>query len=647
MKHIFTSVLLTILIIHNIYSQPVSVLTQRYDNKRLGWNSNETILNTSNVNPTNFGLLFKRTVDDQIYAQPLVVANMHFNGGIHNVVFVATVNNTLYAFDADDSATMAPYWQVNLTPVGSRVIINTDMTGACGGNYLDFSGHMGIVGTPVIDTTTSTMYVVARSVTLTTNVFQQYLHAIDITTGMEKPGSPVYVTANWPGNGSGSAGGFILFQQQKQNQRAALMLFNGVVYVCWAAHCDWTPYHGWMIGFDANTLLKTYTYNDTPDGIDGGIWMSAAGPVVDDSGYIYITTGNGTVGITGDPNNPRNRGESLLKLQPSGDSMTVVDFFTPANYQYLEANDLDYGVDGPLIIPNTTITLSGSKEGIIYVVDHTHMGKYTTGNDSVLQILVANGQSISLTDKHIHGTPVYYHYYSQSDTECVYVWAESDSLRQFFFNRSTGLFDTSLTIKGNVLLNYGMPGSMLSVSSNSDSVGTGVVWATHPLNGNANQQVRPGRFDAYDARNIQHQLWNSNILPNRDSVGGFSKFNTPIVANGKVYIATFSNRLNVYGLLPTSIGINNPDAGNLSVNVHPNPSEGNFTLDYSLANQLHELNVSIVDLYGRTIINITLSPAAGEHIQEIQLPQYLSAGVYHAMFYGDQHILSVTKFVKY
>src|SRR5207249_3429090 len=136
---------------------------------------------------------------------------------------------------------------------------------------------------------------------------------------------------------------------------------------------------------------------------------------------------NGTVGTTGNPNYYRDRGESLLKLIPSGDSMQVVDFFTPANYLYLEQNDLDFGVDGPLIIPNTSITLAGSKEGIIYVVDHTHMGKYSPGNDSVLQILVANGQSISLTNKHIHGTPVYYHYYSQSDTECVYVWAESDS----------------------------------------------------------------------------------------------------------------------------------------------------------------------------------------------------------------------------
>lgn len=629
-----------------ITAQPISVLTQRYSNKRLGWNNRETILNATNISPANFGLLFKRTVDDQIYAQPLYIQDMFINGSIHNVVFVATVNNSVYAFDADDSASMAPLWQVNLNPSGSRAILNTDMTGACGGGYLDFSGHMGIVGTPVIDTTTNTIYLVTRTVTTTSHVYSQHLHALDIATGLDKPGSPVYITATVPGTGAGSNGVTITFNQQKQNQRAALLLHNGVVYICWAAHCDWTPYHGWMLGYDAATLNQVCVYNDTPDGYDGGIWMSAGGPTVDDSGYVYITTGNGTVGDGGsNPNYYKNRGESLLKLKPVGDSMQVVNFFTPANYAYLEANDLDYGVDAPLIIPNSNRTLSGSKEGIMYLVDNNRMGGCTPGNDSVLQVVVANAQTVF--DKHLHGSPVYYHYYSQTDTECVYVWAESDSLKQFFYNRTTGLFDFGLTITGNVLLSYGMPGGMLAVSSDSAVVGTGVVWASHPRSGNANQQVRPGRLDAYDARDIRRLLWTSDMLINRDSIGRFSKFNTPVVANGKMYMATFSNRLNVYGLLPTFTNVIDKNDAGLFVNLYPNPTDKKFTLNYSLQNEADDFKLVVVDLLGRPVMTQQLSSHAGAYMQELELPAQLSAGVYEATFYSKQHLISVVKLVKY
>src|SRR5580765_5783086 len=232
-----------------IYSQR-NVLTQHNDNNRTGWNNQETILNTSNVRPGSFGKIFTRTVDDQIYAQPLVMSNINIPGqGIKNIVFVATVNNTVYAFDADSAAVNSPYWQVTLTPAGTRPPRNTDMTGACGGNYKDFSGNMGIVGTPVIDSTTATLYVVSRDVGINSFSFEQWLHALDIKTGAEKANSPRLITAAITANGAGSVGGQIQFDPQRQNQRSALLLLNDKLFIAWSSHCDWGPYHGWVMGY--------------------------------------------------------------------------------------------------------------------------------------------------------------------------------------------------------------------------------------------------------------------------------------------------------------------------------------------------------------------------------------------------------------
>jgi len=640
MKKLYTfALLLSIQLIVSAQSAPV--WTQRYNNTRLGWNDREILLTPASVDSAHFGLLFSRVVDDQIYAQPLFLPGIFINGRIHDVVFVATVNNTVYAFDATDSASAAPLWSVNLTPAGARVIRHTDMTGACGGNYNDFSGNMGIVGTPVIDTLTGTMYVVARDKISGGGAYQQYLHALDILTGAERPNSPVYITATFPGDGDGSVNHVITFHQQRQNQRPALLLHNGVVYICWASHCDWGPYHGWMIGYDAGTLQQVSRYNNSPDGSAAGIWMSGMGPAVDDSGYIYLTTGNGTVGDATDPNYFRDRGESIVKLIPSGDSMIVVDFFTPANYQHLESYDLDYGVSGPIIIPNTNLSLSGSKEGIQYLVDNSHMGRYSAGNDSVLQILYANSQNIN--DRHIHGTPVYYKYTAASDTECVYVWAESDSLCQFFFNRATGLFDTTLTIKGNILLDVGMPGGILSVSSNGTNPGTGIVWATHPLSGDANQAVRPGKFEAFDARDVRRLLWSSEMNHLRDSVGNFAKFNTPVVANGRVYVPTFSNKLLVYGLLDfaNTHGELIPDKPVFE--LYPNPASESISIKYTLPEEASGLSASLFDVRGRLVIQQELSSAKGSHVHHLVFPVKLPAGLYEIRISTGNAVLHTQK----
>jgi len=532
------------------------VVTQHNDLKRTGWNSAEKQLTQANVSGGSFGKIFSRVVDDQIYCQPLIVNQVNIGGGIHNIVIAATVNNSVYAFDADDSATMNPYWQSNLTynPGNTnayRPIKNSDMTGACSGNYYDFSGNMGIVGTPVIDTLTGTIYVVARSVTrVAPYTFVQYLHALDLITGGDKI-PPKFITAVANGTGDGSNGTSITFNQQTQNQRPALLLYQGVVYISWSSHCDWTPYHGWIIGYDAATLTQKYVYNDCPDGGLAGIWMSGQAPAVDDDGFIYVTTGNGTVGKSGQPNDTTNRGESLLKLSTASGKLKVVDFFTPGDYDYLNQYDLDYGVDGVLLIPNTHLSLSGSKESYLYLIDNTNMGGTVADNSNVLQMIDVNAHYNG--EKHIHGSPVYFK--DDKGNEFVYAWAEDGLLKQFPFQRSAMIFDTLNKIMGNTVLPQGMPGAMLSVSSNGNNSGTGILWASHPINGDANQAVVPGILQAFDATDVSRELWNSNANGTRDAVGKFAKFVPPTIANGKVYLATFSNKLLVYGINAPSANI--------------------------------------------------------------------------------------------
>jgi len=549
MKNIFLAVLLLFCYFVDVNAQ-VNVVTQHNDLKRTGWNAGETTLTQANVSGGKFGLICRKKVDDQVYAQPLIVSGLTVNGKKRNVLFVATVNNTIYAFNADDTSS-AVLWKVNLTYKGYRAPANTDMTGACGGNYQDFSGKLGTVCTPVIDTKTNTIYLLVRSVSTNGQTFVQYLHALDITTGAEKAGSPVYITAKVAGIGDGVDNtGYIVFDQQHEGPRAGLLLYNGVVYMCWASHCDWSPYHGWVIGYDAATLKQKYVYNTTPNGGLAGIWMSGQAPAVDDKGYIYISTGNGSVGYKGNEADTINRGESLLKLQPAGAALKVRDFFTPDDYQYLEDGDLDYGVDGVLLIPNTNLSLSGSKESYLYLINNNKMGGVTNNNSNAVQMLDVNA-SADFYSKHLHGSPVYFK--TAAGQEYVYAWAEGGLLKQFPFNRASGTFDTANKKVGVTTLPYGMPGSMLSLSSNGTTDGTGILWASHPLQGDANQAVVPGVLQAFDANDVTHELWNSSWNGQRDGVGKFGKFVCPTIANGKVFLSTFSGYVDVYGLNPPAV----------------------------------------------------------------------------------------------
>ncbi|MHA4810106.1 discoidin domain-containing protein [Flavitalea flava] len=534
----------------------VDVLTQHNDLNRTGWNAQETKLNTKNVKAGPFALLFNYPVDDQIYAQPLIVSQVNIPGvGLRDVLFVATVNNTVYALDADSLRT-SPFWKVNLSPTGTRPPKNTDMSGACSGNYKDFSGNIGIVGTPVINKATGTIYLVSRSLTTTGAIYKQYLHALDITTGAEKAGSPVVITATANGHGDGNVGGVITFNSQKQNQRPGLLLLNGIVYIGFSSHCDWGPYHGWLLGYDATTLQQKVVYIDTPEGMEGGLWMSGAAPSADAAGNIYLSTGNGTVGVGSNQSDLTNRGESLLKLTPSGSTLTVADFFTPSNYLALEQSDLDFGVTQTLLVPGTNLIMTGCKDGHLYLADRTNMGGYNAAANQNLQMINLGAGA------HLRSS---FGYYKGSAREFVYSWSENTSLKSYPVIRtnSLGNLDAVNIVSSGLQGPTGNSGAMMAVSSNGAVDSTAILWASHPLGCDANQSVCPAILRAVNANDVTKELWNSNLNPS-DKIPTYAKFVCPTIANGRVYIATFSNQLMVYGL--TNNGADTCNSPNVALN---------------------------------------------------------------------------------
>jgi len=516
-------------------TQHISVLTQHNNNYRTGWNSLETKLTTSNVNASQFGKLFTLKVDDQVYAQPLVAGNLNMDNQVHNVVYVATVNNSIYAFDGDNGNL---FWQKNYTAGGMRAPRNTDMTGACGGGYQDFSGNIGIVGTPVIDSAAQIIYFVARSTDGSS--FVQYLHAVNIISGNEIAGSPVKITATYTGTGDGSVNNTLSFDAQRQNQRQALILLNGIVFITWSSHCDWGPYHGWIMGYNAKTLQQQIVYNDTPDGSDGGIWESGGGLAADDAGNLYAAVGNGTVGVNNDPTNLRNRGESAIKLSVSGNTLTVSSFFTPFNYADLDNNDLNFGSIGSLLIPGSNYFFSGSKDGNLFLLNKDNMGGYHTTANQVQQTISLNNVN---ANEHCQAC-----YYKGAVNEFVYVWSENDNLKAFPFNRSTNMFDVNRTVVLPISGPSGQSGAVLSVSSNGNVAGTGILWASFANVGDAEHTVSPGILRALDASDVTKELWNSDMNIQSDYVGSYAKFSSPTIANGHVYLASFSNTVDVYGL---------------------------------------------------------------------------------------------------
>lgn len=509
-------------------AEKFQVLTRSYGNQRTGANASEKVLKPAALKSNNFGKLFMLPVDDEIYAGLLYAADVPIAGSNHNVLYVATVNNSVYAFDADKLG--EPLWYRNFNGAG-RPTRNTEVGQACR-IYHDFRGNIGIIGTPVIGPD-RTMYFVTRTVEYGTTV--QRLHAIDISNGQDRAASPQVIVAKVPGKGDGSNGGVVAFDPITENQRPALALSNGTVYIGWASFCDTRPYHGWMMAYDAATLAQVGLFNTSPNGNMAGIWMSGAGPAFDSAGNLYVTTGNGTF------DGKTEFGESIIKLQAK--SLRVLDYFTPSNFNTLNDFDLDFGTQGPTMLPGTNLMAVGGKEGKMYVVDATKMGKQVPGDIQITQEVQAADPTIRPTlSHHMHNAiPVW----KSAKGTNVYVWGESDFLRAYRLPPAGGKFAASAAAVGKILAPAGMPGGMLTVSSDGARAGTGILWATLPRAGDANHATVPGDLYAFDADGLD-LLWSSTTAGN-DPLS-FAKGSPAVVANGKVYVASLSRFVSVYGL---------------------------------------------------------------------------------------------------
>ena len=487
-------------------SAQVDVLTHHNNRQRTGVNLQETVLTPSNVNVRQFGMLFKRVVDDQLYSQPLVVSNVKIAGGWHDVVYVTTVNNSVYAFDANDASATAPLWHVNFGTPAS--VHDADFT------CTDINGNMGIVGTPVINAERTALYVVA--LTKAGGQFSQRLHALDVATGADLPNSPATIRA--PD-----------FDPLWQNQRPGLFLSGGNVFIGYASHCDHGAYHGFLLGYNAASLKQVGVFNTSPGGAEASIWQSGQPPAVDDKGNIYFITGNGSW------NGTTQFSESFIKLDAH---MHLVDWFTPTNHFQLDKDDNDLNSSGAVLIPGTHFVIGGGKEGVLYVIDTEHFGHL--GDEHAVQHFPA-------TSSHLHSM-VYWK--SAKSGNILYLWGQRDRARAYRFNDDK--FDeTPFMIRPDK--NDGHPGAMLSLSANGDK--DGILWAAIHATGDSWNESRPGILHAYDADDINHELWNSLENPERDNCDKYSKMSPPTVANGKVYLASFgkenigTGQMCVYGLL--------------------------------------------------------------------------------------------------
>jgi hypothetical protein len=518
------------------------VFTQHNDTARTGQNLNETVLTTTNVIASKFGRIFSYPVDGQIYAQPLYVPNVTIPGlGVHNVLYVATENDSLYAFDAD-GLTPNILWHLSFINPGSGITtINCIATGIVCNVY----PITGITSTPVIDPTSNTIYVLVR--TQENNNSVQRLHALDITTGAEKFGGPVEISAIVNGTGTGTSRGKIQFDALHDNQRTGLLLANGNIYIGWAGQA-----HGWIMAYNAQTLAQVAVMNTTPNGTLGGVWQAGNGPALDSLGNIYFATGDGTFDAnTGGVD----YGDTLLKLNAD---LTVLDYFTPMDQACrLLPNDLDLGSGGPLIFPTQTGTypdeiiesgkggspcdLFGTTYAVpIYLVNRDAMGGYDPNQDQDIQTIEGTVHGYWGSPTYWESPTTQYVYYSGMTNEA----GSGDYLKQYSI--TNGLVSTAPVEQTPNLFPVG---STPSISANGTS--NGILWTVERKDIlSASPGTHPAVLYAYEATNVSKVLYDSAQAKSlRDQPGCANKFITPTVANGKVYVGT-QNELDIYGLLP-------------------------------------------------------------------------------------------------
>jgi hypothetical protein len=522
------------------------VYTYHNNLARNGTNTQEYALTTSTVTTASFGKLASCPVDGAIYGQPLWVANVTVNATKHNVVFVATQHDSLFAFDADASSCVI-LWSVSLIDAGHGGLIGeTSVPGSLVGAGLNnIQPEIGVTGTPVIDPSSGIVYAVSKSTNSLQTTFYQRLHAINLATGDEKPGSPVTIMGTYPGTGDG--GTTVSFNARQENQRAGLALVDGLVYIAWTAHEDKVPYYGWMMSYQYNgtALTQKAVLNVAPTRGQGGIWMSGAAPAVDSNNNLYVITGNGFFDA-GNPTAPNNDyGDSLLQLTTA---LKISQYFTPSDEQTDFQTNIDFGSGGAAILADlpagnvvTHALICGGKDSIVYVLNRDLPGGF--GDNAAVQT-IAFGHRILATGAFWNGS--------------FYLAGDDGPLTAFQLN-TTNAHLTQSSVSAHA---FGITGATPSVSSAANQ--NGVVWSLETSSFCLPQSrgCAPVVLYAYDANNMATELWNSALTP-ADAAGYAVKFMVPTVANGKVYVGTRGNNiggadnatsvpgeLDIYGLKP-------------------------------------------------------------------------------------------------
>lgn len=523
-------------------AQAPNVLTWRYDISQQGQNTHESILTPTNVNTNTFGKLFSHTVDGQVYAQPLYAANLTLpNQTTHNVIFVATEHDSVYAFDADSNggASSNPLWQASLlstahgAAAGATTVPSADVQNGTG----DIDPEIGITGTPVIDLARNTLFVVAK--TKESGQYVQRLHALNILTGNEQSGSPVVITASVPGNGTGSSGGTLNFSSLWQNNRPALGLFNGNVYIGFAAHGDDGPWHGWVLVYSEATLRQTAAVCTSPNNYGNGIWMSGEGFPIDTvsaNGRAFLAMGNGSFNTYPPVSNNIDYGDSIVRYDLSQNGFAASDAFTPYNQGGLSGADLDQGSGGILLLPDQGgpyphLMVQVGKEGRILVLNRDKLNGYAPGgnyNTNAVQDITGGLAAYN----GLWSTPAYWN-------SNVYMWAKNDALKVFPI--SNGVLATRATAQSSTT--SGFPGASPVVTSNGTQ--NGIVWA---IASDAYSSNGSSVLYAFNALNVGSELYGSNQNASRDDAGPAIKFTVPVVTNGKVYVGA-GYQVDVYGLL--------------------------------------------------------------------------------------------------
>jgi uncharacterized protein (TIGR03437 family) len=497
----------------------VNVLNVNYDLRQTGANLQETTL-TPAMNWSTFGKVGTYPVDGQVFAQPLYVNGLAIGGVKRNVLYVATEGNSVFAFNADDPQSATPFWQVNLGPTVPSGLFN----------FTDIVPEIGILGTPAIDANAQVLYVVADTLppgAFSNPVFQ--LHALSLVDGHDMFGGPVPIAASVPGTGAGSNNGTLAFNAFWQLQRPGLILANGTLYIAFGSHADTGNYQGWLLAYDASTLKQTAVFNSAPNGQQGAFWHSGRGPAVDTNGDVYAATGNG------DFDGVANFSESVLRL--AGPNLSLLDWYTPEDWSDLNSHDDDVGSAGTILIANTHLLLSGGKSGLLYLVEDDNMGHLGANTTSTVQGVQVNSSGIfqmALWDKPAAlpgAAPI------------VYEFEPYGSLKAFEI--------VSNQINSTILSQYApaIPSAYTGLALSANGAENGIVWLT---TGNYDIDGVPGTLHALDATDLSNELWNSDLNSSRDQPGGLAKFAPPTVANGHVYVPTFSNAVSVYGPLNTA-----------------------------------------------------------------------------------------------